>query len=105
MYAIGSGYAKKDVNEIFAKPPFSLCLYYYVEMCFLYTSAFFYLPAAGLFSCPRLRGTQGARPNTTAQVWALAEVRDTYSRGSKTQSSHGEAFRARKSHPGPCKPT
>ena len=72
---------------------------------FFCTSVFFSLPAAGLFSSSRLRGTQGARPNTTAQVWALAEVRDTYSRGSKTQSSHGEAFRERKSHPGPCKPT
>ena len=32
-------------------------------MCFFCTSAFFSLPAAGLFSCSRLRGTQGARPD------------------------------------------
>ena len=51
-------------------------------MCFFFTSAF--LPAAGRFSCSWLRGTQGARPNTTAQVWALAEVRGTCSGGSKS---------------------
>ena len=32
-------------------------------MCFFGPSAFFSLPAAGLFSCSRLRGKQGARPN------------------------------------------
>ena len=32
-------------------------------MCFFYPSAFFSLPAAGLSSCSRLRGTQGARPD------------------------------------------
>ena len=61
-------------------------------MCFFCTSTFFALPAAGLFSCSRLRGTQGARPNTTAQVWALAEVRGTCSGGSTTgrHSEHVE---------------
>ena len=49
----------------------------------------FSLPAAGRFSCSRLRGTQGTRPNTTAQVWALSEVRGTCSRGSKSQVSTG----------------
>ena len=32
-------------------------------MCFIGPSAFFSLPVAGLFSCSRLRGTQGARPD------------------------------------------
>ena len=56
---------------------------------FFCTSTFFSLPAAGLFSCSRLRGTHGARPNTTAQVWALVEVRSTCSVGSKSQISTG----------------
>ena len=62
---------------------------------FFCTSVFFSLPAAGLFSSSRLRGTQGARPNTTAQVWALAEVRGTCSGGSKVASNHGEPFQER----------
>ena len=49
----------------------------------------FSLPAAGHSSCSRLRGTQGARPNTTAQVWALVEVRGTYSGGSKSEVTTG----------------
>ena len=32
-------------------------------MCFFGPSAFSSLPAAGLSSCSRLRGTQGARPD------------------------------------------
>ena len=32
-------------------------------MCFFSTSAFFSLPVAGLFSCCRPRGKQGARPD------------------------------------------
>ena len=58
-------------------------------MCFFCASSFVSLPAAGLFSCSRLRGVQGARPNTTAQVWALAEVRGTCSAGSKSQVTTG----------------
>ena len=57
------------------------------------TSAFLSLPAPGRFSCYRLQDTQGARPNTTAQVWALAEVRGTCSGGLKskvTTGSHSE---------------
>ena len=53
------------------------------------TSAFFSLPAAGLFSFSRLRGMQGVRANTTAQVWALAEVRGTCSGGSKSHVTTG----------------
>ena len=43
-------------------------LYIYVTMyecVFFFTFIIFSLPAAGLFSCSRLRGTQGVRPNTT----------------------------------------
>ena len=58
-------------------------------MCFSAHRYFFSLPAAGLFLCSRLRGTQGARPNTTAQVWALAEVRGTCAGGSKSQATTG----------------
>ena len=47
----------------------------------------FLLSAARLFSCSCLRGTQAARPNTTAQVWALAKVRGGV--GSKLQVTKG----------------
>ena len=79
-------------------------LYYYVSMCFFCTSAFFSLPAADLFSCSRLRGTQGARPDTTAQMWALADVYDTCSWGLKSQvttgrhSDHAEPSRPMQTH-------
>ena len=59
-------------------------------MCFYCTSAFFSLPTAGLFSCSRLRGTQGAHPNTKAQVWPLSEVRGRCSEGSKSQVTTGK---------------
>ena len=69
-------------------------------MCFFGTFAFFSLPAAGLFSCSRLRGTQGARRNTTAQVWALADVRGTCSGGPKSQVPRGRLSE----HVGPSRP-
>ena len=71
---------------------------------FFCTSAYFSLPAAGLFSCSWLRGTPRARPNTTAQVWALAEVRGTCSGSSKLQvttgrhSEHVELSRPMQTH-------
>ena len=71
---------------------------------FFCTTAFFPLPAAGLFSCSRLRGTPGARSNTTAQVWALAEIRGTCAGGSKSQvttgrhSEHEEPTRPMQTH-------
>ena len=64
----------------------------------------FSLLAAGLFSCFRLRGTQGARPNTKVQVWAPAEVRGTCSGGPKSQvttgrhSEHVEPSRPMQTH-------
>ena len=60
-----------------------------IKVFFRHTWAFFSLPAAGLFACSRLHGTQGARPNTTAQVWTLAEVRGTRSGDSESQVPTG----------------
>ena len=69
---------------------------YDTSVCvFLHIEIYFPLPAAGLFSCSWSRATQGS----TAQVWALVEVRGTRSGGSKSRklaSNHGEAFRARR---------
>ena len=65
---------------------------YHVLLCttvFFCTSALFPLPAVGRSSCFRLRGTQGARPNTTAQACALAEVHGACSGGSKSQITTG----------------
>ena len=56
----------------------------------------FALPAAGLFSCSRLRGTQGTRLYTTVQVWVPAGLRGACSGRSKSRnlaSDHGVAFR------------
>ena len=75
-----------------------------INLFFFSTSAFFSLPAAGLFSCSRLRGTQEPRRNTRAQVWALADVRGMCSGGSKSQDLTGR----HSEHVGPsrpCKPT
>ena len=59
-----------------------------------------FLPAEGLLSCSRPRGTQGARRNTTAQVWALADVRGTCSGGSKSEVPTGR----HSEHVGPSRP-
>ena len=69
-------------------------------MCFFGPSAFFSFAAAGLFSCSGLRGTKGARRNTRAQVWALADIRGTCSGGSKSQVPTGR----HSEHVGPSKP-
>ena len=60
-----------------------------INVLFLHMATFS-LPAAGLSSCPRLLGMQGARSNATAQVLALAVVRGTCSRGSKSQVTTGK---------------
>ena len=64
-------------------------------MCFSHVGIFFFL-GPRVVSRARLGDTPGARPNTMAQVWALAEVRGTCSGGSKSQVNHGEAFLARR---------
>ena len=51
----------------------------------MHIGIFFSSGRGSFLSCSRLRGTQGARPNTTAQVWALAEVRGTCSGGLKSR--------------------
>ena len=69
-----------------------------------HTSAFFSLTAAGLFPCSQLCGAQGVCPDTTVHVWALAEVRGTYSGGSEWQiptgsdSDHVEPSRPMQAH-------
>ena len=65
--------------------------------CVFFRTSAFSLLAAGLFYISALGSaarTQGARPNTKAQVWALAEVALRW--GVKVASNHGEAFRARR---------
>ena len=55
-----------------------------------------FLPVAGLFSCSRLRGTQGARLYTTAQEWVPAGLRGACSGRSKSRnlaSNPGIVFR------------
>ena len=49
-----------SVHDRHKQPPPDICIYVY---CSLGPLAFLSLPAAGLFSCSRLRGTQGARPD------------------------------------------
>ena len=64
-------------------------------MCFLHTSAFFSLLAAGLSSCSRLRGTQGARPDPIRKF----EPRPrsvAHALGVESGTPLGEAFRARR---------
>ena len=71
---------------------------------FFHPSAFFSLTAAGLFPCSQLCGAQGVCPDTTVHVWALAEVRGTYSGGSEWQiptgsdSEHVEPSRPMQTH-------
>ena len=56
-----------------------LCITMY--KCVFWHIGIFSLPTAGLFSCSRLRGTQGAPRNTSAQVWVLVDIRGTCSGG------------------------
>ena len=64
-------------------------------MCLFGTSIFLALPAAGVFSCSRLRGTQRARQHQGASVgpgrrsWHVLW-------GFQVARPHGEAFRARR---------
>ena len=66
------------------------------QMHFLCTSASFSVPAVGIFSRSRLKGTQGGRLDTTAQVWVPPGPRGARSGRSKSldlASKHGIAFR------------
>ena len=71
--------------------------------CVSCTSAFVSLPAACHFSCSPLRGTQGARSNTIAHVWALDEVRRTRFGGAKSRNNAGTTGR-RSEHVKPSRP-
>ena len=63
-------------------------------MCFFSTSAFF-LFQPRVFSRALGSGARREAARTPRRKWALAEVRGTCSRGSKSQVN-GEAFRARR---------
>ena len=68
----------------------------------------FHLPAAGLLSCSRLRGTQGPRLYTTVQVWVQAGLHGACSGRSKSRSlasKHGVAFRGVRADKDNGKPT
>ena len=73
-------------------------------MCFFGTSAFFSLPAAGLSSCSRLRGMQGARRVAvrTFGPWPRSVTRAL---GVQSDKSPQQAIPRMQSHPGSCKPT
>ena len=61
----------------------------------------FFLPAAGFFSRSRLRGTQGGRLYTTAQVWVPTGFLGACSGRSKSPnlaSNRGIAFRPARAH-------
>ena len=65
---------------------------------------FYFPPVADRLSCSRLWSTPCGRPCTTAQVWALAEVRGTCSGVQSGKSPRG-VIPSMYSHPGQCKPT
>ena len=67
----------------------------------------FSLTAEGLFSRSRLRGTQGARLYTTAQVWVPAGFRGACSGRSKPRnlaSNRGIGFRSARANQAHAKP-
>ena len=67
------------------------------QMHFLCTPASFSVPAVGIFSRSRLKGTQGGRLDTTAQVWVPPGPRGARSGRSKSldlASNHGIAIRS-----------
>ena len=65
---------------------------------FFHPSAFFCLPAAGVSSCSRLHGTQGARPDPIRKLGSLGPGRGPWHVlwGFKVARPLGEAFRARR---------
>ena len=68
--------------------------------CVFWHIGIFFSSGRGSFSCSRLRGTQRARRNTRARVWALADFRGTCSGGSKSQVPTGR----HSEHVGPSRP-
>ena len=70
-------------------------------MCFFGPSSFFSLPAAGLFSYSRLRGTQGARPDPARKFGPWPR---SVAHALGVQSPLGEGFRARRAFQAPANP-
>ena len=73
-------------------------------MCFFGPSAFYFSFGYVFFSCSRLRGTQGARPDPvrTSRPWPGSVAR-AFAVQSRTSPRGG--IPTTYSHPGPCKPT
>ena len=72
---------------------------------FLWHIGIFSLPAEGLFSCSRLRGTQGSPPGHQGASFGPWPSRGTRSGSSKWQVPTGSDSEHVEPHPGPCKPT
>ena len=77
-------------------------LYIYSEVCFFGPSACFSLPAAGLSSCSRFCGTQGARLDPLRKVgpWPRSVTRAL---GIQSGASARGGTSSTLSRPGPCK--
>ena len=84
-----------------------LLLYYWYQCVLFWTCARFSPAPVGLFSCSQLRGTQGTRLYTTAQVWVSGELCGACSGRSKSRnlaSNHGVAFHGARSEQDNRKP-
>ena len=73
-------------------------------MCFFHPSAFFSPLAAGLSTCSRLRGTQGARPDPIRKIGARPRS-VARALGVESGTSARGSIPSTQSHPGPRKPT
>ena len=101
------------IGEFWKKQNTTNCTWYRL-LCTRYQIEFFpgilhfSRPAAGLPSHSRLRGTQGARVYTTAQMRAPAEVRGACSGPPKPRplaNNYGESFRPARAKQGNGYPT
>ena len=81
-----------------------LFIYKYIYKCFFGPSTLFSLPAAGLSSCSRLRGTQGAGPDPASKFgpWPRSVARTL---GVQCRKSARGRIPSTWSLPGLCKPT
>ena len=78
-------------------------LHYYIYICVFLALRHFSLPASGLFSCSRRRGTQGARPDPARKFgpWPRSAARAL---GVQSGKSPRGGIPSTWSHPGACKP-
>ena len=84
------------------------CLLLYTNVFLLWVLAHFSLAPVGLFSRSRLRGTQGGRLHTTAQVWVASRLRGASSGRSKSRNlarNRAIAFRGERTEQDIGKPT